>query len=102
MFTDSTLPSTSSQNATTARLCGVVTFAPAKPSATSPRTPSSSRSGPTPSGTYAKSSASAAKAAFCIRGESEPTLGSRRSPTSRVVPPITRQPQLKPYSQALA
>ena len=45
VFTDSTPASTSSQSATTASLCGVVTFAPAKPSATRPRTASSSRVG---------------------------------------------------------
>ena len=70
MFTDS--PSASSQSAATASLCGIVTFAPAKPSATSPATACSSPSGATSSGTYAQSSARAAKAAFCIRGESEP------------------------------
>ena len=48
------------------------------------------------------SSASAEKAAFCIRGESELVLGSRSSPTRPVVPPITAQPQPKPYSHALA
>ena len=100
VLTDSTAPSTSSQSATTASLCGVVTLAPRNPIATIPRTASSSCSGATPSGTYATSSASAAKAAFCIRGEREPTFGSRRSPTRAVVPPITTQPQEKPYSQA--
>ena len=42
---------TYSQNATTASLCGTVTFAPAKPSAPSPATASPSRSGGTSTGT---------------------------------------------------
>ena len=102
VLTDSTAPSTSSQSATTASLCGVVTLAPRKPSATSPRTASSSCSGATPSGTYATSSASAAKAAFCIRGESEPTFGSRSEPDETLCVPRDHrtQPQPKPYSQA--
>ena len=42
------------------------------------------------SGTYAQSSPSAAKAAFCIRGDSECSTGQPRSPTSRVAPLISR------------
>ena len=67
---------------TTARLCGVVTFAPGKPSATQPAHRVLEPLRRDAERTYAKSSASAAKAAFCIRGESEPTFGSRSSPTS--------------------
>ena len=95
VLTDSTPPSTSSQSSATARLCGVVTLAPRKPRATSPRTASSSCSGGTPSGTYATSSPRAANAAFCIGGESEPHLGVTqehpRGPSCRRSP-LSRQP----------
>src|SRR5947209_8143711 len=76
--------SSSSQSSSTATLCGVVTFAPVKPPAASPRTASASRSGCTSSATYAQSSARAAKAAFCIRGESECATGWPSSATSLV------------------
>src|SRR5207302_10049839 len=67
VFTDGRPAPTSSA---TAVLCGAVTFAPEKPSAANPVTASASRSGGTSSATYAQSSPRAAKAAFCIRGDS--------------------------------
>ena len=62
----------------------MVTFAPAKPAAASPRTASSSRSGGTSTATYAQSSPAAANAAFCISGDSECATGCPSSATSRV------------------
>src|SRR5262249_3553657 len=80
--------SSSWQNGITPALCGVVTLAPAKPSAARPATASPSAAWSTGSGTYAQSSPRAAKAAFCIRGDSDPDTGSPSSPTSVVVPSI--------------
>src|SRR5262245_16273992 len=68
----------------TACLCGAVTFAPAKPSASRPRTASCKRSGSTSSATYVQSRPRAANAAFCMRGESECETGWPRSATTRV------------------
>ena len=96
MFTDG---ASVSQKALTVNLCGVVTFAPANPSASSPRTASSSRSGAVGSATYAQSRPSASNAALCIRGESECSTGQPMIPTSRVVPEISaRQQPPNPYS----
>src|SRR3979409_1262408 len=63
-------------------------FAPTKPSAASPCTASSSRSGGTSNATYAQSSPRAANAAFCIDGESECATGWPSSATS-LVPVLT-------------
>ncbi len=65
VFTDG---SSAPQIRAASSLYGAVTFAPAKPRASNPRTASSSSCGSTGSGTYAQSSPRAAKAAFCIRG----------------------------------
>ena len=91
-------PSASSQRSAAARLCGIVTLAPAKPPRDEPAHRSSSRSGGTSSATYAQSSARAANAAFCIRGDSECATGWPISATRRVDPPNTSDTaQWKPY-----
>ena len=70
----------------TASLCGVVTFAPANPSAARPRTASSSRSGGDRQARRTPSRARrAAKAAFCIARRERVPTGLPSSPTSRVV-----------------
>ena len=75
-----------------ARLCGIVTFAPAKPSAPSPRA-ASSRSVLRLERHVRPVEARAANAAFCIRGDSECATGLPIKPTSprrRVVSPVGR------------
>ena len=91
VFTDpaaAATSSSSSQWSVTCSLCGIVTFAPAKPVATRPRTASPSRSGGVRSGTYVQSSPSASNAAFCIGGESECAVGQPSRPINVVVPLI--------------
>src|SRR5581483_6690801 len=72
-------PSASSHAATTARLYGIVTFAPAKPSARRART--ASRGSATSHATYVQASPHAANAAFCIRGDSDSATGRPSSAT---------------------
>ncbi len=86
VFTDGSSAPTSRA---TSSLYGAVTFAPANPNATRPRSASSSSSGSTCSGTYAQSRPRAANAAFCMRGESDAATGFPISPTRRVSPVIT-------------
>src|SRR5690349_2292378 len=72
-------PSASSHAATTARLCGIVTFAPTKPSVCSARTAATGFS--TSNAPYVQSSPRAANAAFCMRGDSECATGRPSSAT---------------------
>src|SRR5579862_5790418 len=81
VFTDGSLEPSSFA---TANLCGVVTLAPTKPSASSPRTASARSSGPTSMATYSQSSPRTANAAFCMRGESECATGWPSSATTLV------------------
>src|SRR4051794_8085228 len=72
-------PSASSHAATTARLCGIVTFAPTNPSVCNADTAATTSS--TSKAEKYQSSRAAAKAAFCIAGESVWATGWPRSAT---------------------
>src|SRR5207342_2635837 len=67
-------------------LCGIVTFAPANPSAPSPRSAVGSSAGATGSGTWTQSKPSATKAALWIAGDRLCSTGHPSTPTERVEP----------------
>ena len=100
VFTDSTSPSTSSQSATTACLCGVVTFAPAKPSATRPRHRLLEQLG-----RYAERHVRVVERAGGERGVLHPGRERVHRRVAKQPDELGRaadHPQPKPYSQALA
>ena len=82
-------PSASSQSSAAACLCGIVTFAPAKPAAASPRTAVAQLLGRDVERDVRPVEPAAAKAAFCICGESECATGCPSSATTRVDAVIT-------------
>ena len=86
--------SSSSQSGITDSLCGIVTFAPANPVATSPRTASASSLGRRRQRDVGPVEPERGEPAFCIRGESECDVGQPSRPTRVVVPriSITRRP----------
>src|SRR5205085_1884544 len=85
----------SSQIRAAAPLWGMVTLTPANPSAATPRSAGSSRSGATGIATYAQSMPSSANAALCITGDREWSTGQPITPERRVAPPIGRSAAMR-------
>ncbi len=79
----------SSHSAAAASLCGSVTFAPALPSAASPRTAAASPAGRHAEGDVHGIEPGAAIAALCMPGERECETGSPSTQAMRVVARIT-------------